>query len=129
LTSGFHAADNLPVERYRQIMDDSIFVPCPAGNAVVESFRVWEALEAGCIPIVERRGNFDYFATAFGPHPLPIVGTWQEAPELLRRLQADKSWLRVGSACAAWWEATQRRVKERFAAALAPAPETAYAPL
>ena len=37
----------------------SIFVPCPRGNSSPDTFRLYEALEAGSIPIVERDEYWD----------------------------------------------------------------------
>ena len=28
-------------------------IPCPSGPATPDSFRLWEALEAGCVPIAD----------------------------------------------------------------------------
>ncbi len=103
LTSDFNSADALPVSAYRALMDESIFIPCPSGWSNLDSFRVYEALEAGCIPIVEKRPNFDYFARLCGPHPLPTVSTWSEVPALIQRLQADGSVEALRQTCAEWW--------------------------
>jgi hypothetical protein len=35
---------------YLDLLSDTIFVPCPAGNNI-ETFRIYEALERGCIPL------------------------------------------------------------------------------
>jgi len=37
-------------EDYLTLLHDTIFVPCPAGNNI-ETFRFYEALECGCIPV------------------------------------------------------------------------------
>ncbi len=47
LTAGFGTPDNLSTETYRAMLDDSVIVPCPSGWANLETFRVYEALEAG----------------------------------------------------------------------------------
>jgi hypothetical protein len=38
---------------FRALLSDSVFSPCPMGNTVLESFRIYESLEMGCIPILE----------------------------------------------------------------------------
>jgi hypothetical protein len=43
------------------------------------TFRVYEALEAGCIPIVEKRPGFDYFTSLLRSHSMPAVTNWDEA--------------------------------------------------
>ena len=47
---------SLVYQEYMNIMNDTIFVPCPAGNNP-ETFRHYEALEIGCIPIILDRTN------------------------------------------------------------------------
>lgn len=104
-TSGFGASDALPTEAYRAMLDDTVFAPSPSGWSNLDSFRVYEALEAGCIPIVERRPHFDYFTTLLGPHPIPTVPNWADAAETIRRLQTDDAVERTRQDCAAWWTA------------------------
>lgn len=57
----------------QRAMLDSIFSPCPQGNVLLETPRVYEALQCGSIPIVERRLTLDYYKQLLGPHPLPTV--------------------------------------------------------
>jgi hypothetical protein len=102
LTSGFNSTDALPVERYREIMGESIFVPAPCGWQKLESFRAWEALEAGSIPIVERRPQFDYFATLCGDYPFPCISDWSQAADIMRKDMAELEDLR--QRCWDWWQ-------------------------
>jgi hypothetical protein len=99
------AADALlSIEDYAQLLSDTIFAPCPAGWENLDSFRVCEALEAGCIPIVERRPFYDYFRHLFGDHPMLSVSNWSEAPALIASLRKDRGALdRRRIACARWW--------------------------
>ena len=39
--------------RYRALLEEALLVPCPSGTAE-ETFRVYEALEAGAVPILLR---------------------------------------------------------------------------
>jgi hypothetical protein len=115
LTSGFNAADALPTDRYREIMEESVLVPCPAGWQNLESFRTWEALEAGCIPIVERRAHFDYYAALCGGsaagdgYPFPSVIDWAEAADILGHDADELEALR--QRCSAWWQAHKARMR------------------
>ena len=116
LTSGFGAADALSTADYRAMLDDTVFAPSPSGWSSLDSFRVYEALEAGCIPIVERRAHFDYFTTLLGPHPIPTISTWTEAPEIIQRIQADDVVERIQQACAAWWAAYKPKLTANLGA-------------
>lgn len=102
-TSGFGAADSLSTDAYRALMDDTVFVPCPVGWMALETFRAYEALEAGCIPIVERRQGLDYYTELLGPHPIPTVTSWDEAACLIARLKADDVET-LRSQCWSWWQ-------------------------
>jgi hypothetical protein len=69
-------------------MRQSQFVLCPVGNCSLDTFRLYEALEAGAIPITLTtninqpyiRFVSHYWATLFGTHDLPwiISPSWEE---------------------------------------------------
>lgn len=89
---------------YIDLLLDSIFLPCPMGNVVLETWRLYEALEFGCIPIVERRATLDYYRHLFGDHPLITVGSWSEAASEMKRLvrQPDELVAKQRE-IVAWW--------------------------
>jgi hypothetical protein len=100
---------------YLDLLGNSIFVPCGMGNVNLESFRIYEALECGAIPIVEKRPWLDYFNLLFGPHPLPSVNRWGDAPALMRRLQSEPRRLnQKQSEIRTWWENLQKRLSQRL---------------
>ena len=111
LTSGFNAPDCLSTADYRALMDDSMVIPCPGGWSNLETFRVYEALEAGCIPLVERRKGFDYYRALLGPHPIPTVASWPEGVALLRRLRDTGGLEPLQQACGRWWKDHKARLK------------------
>ncbi len=49
---GYCRTRPLTIGQYAEILSHAVFAPCPAGWENLDSFRVCEALEAGCIPIV-----------------------------------------------------------------------------
>ena len=85
ITERWNDKNQIDVKRYKEILSDSIFVPCPSGWAgdkgLKDCFRLYEALEAGSIPIVEK-DDFAYFDKFFPNHPL---------------LQAPDDWMSIGS--------------------------------
>jgi hypothetical protein len=105
----FHITDTgkknfLPRTEYKTVLLDSAFAPCPMGNLNLESFRVYEALECGSIPIVEKRLALNYFGCLLGPHPLPAVRTWRAARALIRRFLNNAEALdRLQQQCTQWW--------------------------
>jgi hypothetical protein len=112
LTTGFDSADALSVDAYRDILDETIVVPCPGGWSNLETFRVYEALEAGCIPIVEKRPGFDYFTALLGPHPIPTVAGWPEAAALVAQWKAAQDLEPLRASCAAWWNSFKPKLAQ-----------------
>lgn len=102
----------LTLEEYRALLLDSVFLPCPMGNVVAETWRLYEALEFGCIPIVEKRWGIDYYRGLFGADPFLRVGSWREAGRLMRNLLATPDeLLRLQQTTVDWWAEVKARTK------------------
>lgn len=109
----FDAPDSLSAEDYRDILLDSVFVPCPRGFWNLDSFRVSEALECGCIPIVEK-APLDYFEHLFGKYPFLAVESWSQAPELIKQLLANPERLeQLRLDCQQWWLEHKKMMKSQ----------------
>lgn len=95
-----------------KIYRNSIFVPAPHGWFVIDSFRVTEALEAGCIPIVEVS---DYWQNLYGEEPPFIqVGNWAEVPHVVNALLRDPKMLEESRLrCYNWWLGTKELVTQQ----------------
>lgn len=88
----------------KAILMDSIFAPCPMGNVNLECFRVYEALECGTIPILEKRFRFDYFRSLWGEHPVPTFSSWSEASRWIGRMLERPAEIDVlQRRCTEWW--------------------------
>ena len=112
---GFAHSSSLPPQEYRDILLDSIFIPCPRGWWNLDSFRVCEALECGCIPIVERT-PFDYFEKLFGPYPFLSLVTWDDIPFIIPHLYKNSENVEIlRHACHTWWLNYKTRLKEEIA--------------
>lgn len=84
-----------------------------------DTFRLFEALEAGCIPVVERYAPNrlhrvpDYWKHLFsGPPPFPVIDDWTEFPDLLPRLLHD--WPANANRIGAWWQQRKRYISRRL---------------
>lgn len=111
-SAGF--TQGLDHEAYYQYMAAAKFVPCPSGAVMPDSFRVYEALEAGCIPFVDGRSpNHDY-PTGFWQWlfnqepPFPVVDQWESFPGLSKDFSED--YQRKANKCFAWWQAYKRKM-------------------
>jgi hypothetical protein len=113
-----HATDGpnlapLPRRHYQQTLLDSVFIPCPMGNVSLESFRIYEALECGSIPLLEKRVFFDYFAGLFGDHPLPAFKSWTQAAQFVASIRADtKALNQLQQQCLTWWRGYKAALRE-----------------
>jgi hypothetical protein len=109
-------------EEYLKLLGDSVFVPCPMGNVNLDSFRLYEALDCGAIPIVERRPWLDYFTDLFGPHPLPSVNNWTQARSLVNSLVSDPVRLKDKQVeIQNWWRHTEAQFSNQIESALSSA--------
>lgn len=117
MTNGlFYAVDHhgprLPTSEMGRIYRDSIFVPCPSGRITPESFRVFEALENGAIPIVLQN---DYWQLCYGiEFPAIQVFTWHEARETIDIMLRDERVLEnYRKSCVEWWAESKAKTKKQ----------------
>jgi hypothetical protein len=62
-------------------------VPCPAGNNA-ETFRVYEALEAGAVPVLVKEGGMEAYLDYLGRWmPLLVANDWQHAAGIVHTLR------------------------------------------
>jgi hypothetical protein len=84
---GFSAGKE--VKAYSSALLKSKFVPAPRGNHA-ETFRLWEALEHGCVPIYVRcEGDDAYWAWLRSQVYLMEIGDWTKAANVLRFFMAN----------------------------------------
>jgi hypothetical protein len=108
--SGFGAADGLETQKYSQLMRDSVFALCPAGQDSMDSFRLYEALEAGCIPITVKYSNqFKIYPSYwhgvfYGESTLPFVleESWQECFERVKNMSETET-KQLQEECKLFW--------------------------
>jgi len=111
-TPGF--TQGLPHAEYARLLASTRVVACPSGPATPDTFRVWEALEAGCIPVADGMAySYDsrpYWRFLFGEDPpFPVVlDSWQTFPGILAELL--DGWDEWANAVQAWWIAKKREM-------------------
>lgn len=74
----WNASNSLGPIEYKNILKDTSIIPCLIGNINIDTFRLYEALECGCVPIIYKinynmRQTKEYYKQIFGDHPLPVV--------------------------------------------------------
>lgn len=79
-------------ERYRQNVEqlvNTVFVPCPPGIKP-ETFRHYEALEAGCIPLIVASKNAEYLDSEWWrDYPGPIFTDWKTVGLFLHQITTE----------------------------------------
>ena len=90
LVDTWESKEKLSRNQYIARMLDTVFVPCPRGNNV-ETFRLYEALECGCVPIyVKTSGDDSYVKMLQEEIGLLPVSSWEEAANLMSHLWKEK---------------------------------------
>ena len=107
--------------QYNNSLRNAKFVPCLRGSKALESFRLYEALEQGAIPIYvpseSTDGTTDELKAQFGSSPLLGFPSWSAAAELLVNLaQKTDVMEKHRQACAVWWEEKKAETVRRVAA-------------
>ncbi len=115
LTEGF--TQGVSKDEYYDTMARARFAPCPSGPVTVDTFRMWEALEVGAIPIVERRtpkrDESMYWSLMFGGDmpPFPIIDDWDDLGALIRDIDYESMSVQT----LAWYSRFKRRIATVFA--------------
>lgn len=97
-----HHGPRLSVQDYSRIYRDSIFVICPNGNIIPDSFRICEAMEAGAIPIVQESDYWDY---GYGKDfPALRINNWNELlNKIITVMMNPKEVEILRNQCTDWW--------------------------
>ena len=104
-TAGF--TQGMDPAEYMRCMGLAKIAPCPSGAVSVDSFRVYEALESGALPVVDTvspvDGLTDYWVRLFTDVPFPVVTDWSAArwSDLIENWDITET--------NAWWQAQKRR--------------------
>lgn len=94
-------------EDYYKTLASAKIIPCPSGASNPDSWRVWEGLESGGIPIVDNKTPWErypggYWEKLFGEKPpFPIVDDWSQAPGLVEDLLVG--WDAKAKIVGDWW--------------------------
>lgn len=115
-TAGF--TQGLGRSDYYELLTECISVPAPSGPQTPDSFRAYEALEAGAVPILDlncprdQDGELYWNAVLGEGHPLPSVSHWTDAIKIIDDI-AD-AWPHVNNRVFAWWQLHKRELRYRL---------------
>ena len=100
-TKKFSDNTSLNTEKMSEILSNTEFLPCANGIVHPETYRLYEALECGCIPIVENA--FRYFDRLYPNNPFIKVDKWIEAKDKILKYNQDEI-ISKRDECRNWWK-------------------------
>lgn len=95
-------------------MSSAKIVPCPAGPVTPDTIRMAEALEAGCVPIIDPKPGARVFPSGFWDYvlgekpPFPMIYEWSELPRVMDEQLAQ--WPANRDRCLEWWIRYKQRM-------------------
>lgn len=115
--AGHLDGQGLDREKYLELLARSRVVLCPSGPHTVDSFRLFEALEAGCIPLADAKTpQFEdpsYWTRVFGePQAFPMLGEWESLPGHLAETLPDAT--ARANRISAWYQQWKREQAYRL---------------
>ena len=90
----------ISVEKMSDIFSSTLFIPCPNGFFHPETYRLYEALQCGCIPIVENA--YKYYDRLFPDNPFIKIDKWIDAKFIINNWKNDKI-KKKQEECKNWW--------------------------
>lgn len=110
-TEGF--TQGLEPKEYMEFMNRAKTAPAPAGPICADSFRTYEALEAGAIPIadnISEAGDSNYYNKLFNNPPFPTINFWHDLPGYI----ADNLNQTKANKIQAWWITEKEDLKDQL---------------
>ena len=101
----------IEVDEMRKILSSTEFIPCPNGFFHPETYRVYEALECECIPIVENA--FKYYDRLFPNNPLIKINKWKDAKEIINSWTKNQI-TKKREECKLWWFEYKKNIQENI---------------
>jgi len=104
-TPGFWQGLGRP--EYYEKMSQAKIIPCPAGPVTPDTIRMAEALEAGCVPLIDDKPGSRAFPAGFWPYvlgenpPFPVVSNWAALSEIMDDQLSQ--WPANRDRCLEWW--------------------------
>ena len=119
LPQGFHFGSSsfglgLPLDEYRQYLLNSTFALAPEGDRHLDTFRLWESLHCGCIPLLV---NYKSQAPSLLPYssPIPVFDSWKDACRFAAISLSDPNYINsLQSKIIQWWTRYQHILADQI---------------
>ena len=101
------------------MINNSKFVPCFKGFSSLESFRLYEALEIGSIPVYvpgeSRSGIENEYVRVLGKNPLLAIPNWASAPMILEKVCGSPDIMeKHRQDLISWWNNKKQELKMKI---------------
>ena len=100
---------NISVDEMSKILSSTEFIPCPYGFFHPETYRLYEALECGCIPIVE--SAYNYYDRLFPDNPFIKIEKWSDAKSIVKGWESDQI-KKKREECKVWWDSEKKTIQD-----------------
>lgn len=105
---------------YTKSLQNAKFVPCFRGSRALESYRLYEAIEHGAIPIYvpsESSQTQDEYRELYDVHPFIGFPSWEKAVELLPLLAQQTDVMeKHRHMIEIWWAAKKQEIRQKISA-------------
>ena len=92
-----------------EVLSSSQFAPCPNGFVHPETDRLYEALECGCIPIVENA--YKYYDRLFPENPFLKIDRWKDANNMIKKF-TNSEIKNKSNDCKKWWSNYKKNIQD-----------------
>ena len=99
----------MEINEMNEILSSTEFIPCPSGFVHPETYRLYESLECGCIPIVENA--YKYYDRLFPNNPFLKVDKWIEAKAVIEKWGRPQIKYKREE-CEVWWKQHKNQLQE-----------------
>jgi len=100
---------NISVDEMSEVLSSTEFIPCPYGFFHPETYRLYEALECECIPIVENA--YKYYDRLFPNNPFIKVDKWGDAKPIVQDWNDDQI-KEKREECKIWWSEQKNSIQD-----------------
>lgn len=100
---GQHFGQGLPLDQYRLVLCNSSFSLAPEGDRHLDTFRLWESLCCGSIPLIVEHNDTSRFLLP-ADFPIPIFSSWSDSVDYVLTMLAKPVELNFRQALLDnWW--------------------------
>tara|TARA_A100000164_G_C21842117_1_gene740609 strand:- start:424 stop:1281 length:858 start_codon:yes stop_codon:yes gene_type:complete len=113
ITKKFGGENTMSSKDYYNVLNNCCFSLVPHGYLHPETYRLYESLECGSIPIIENPYNF--FNNFLPNNPFYSITIWSEVKEIIEKLVSDENKINdVSASINKWWVDYKKKLKNHI---------------